>query len=121
MWRCCWPLAQTFLPLAPVGSWCLGVLAAALLAICYSLSLSLLVFRVCTNDTDNSVSFDDLAELTSALNRRSDFHVLSPFFHKIAKHAAVPPSPYPDSFLRLPCYTDRWQVRLPRRSLRFIT
>lgn len=39
MWQLrCWPLAQTFLPLGPVGSWRLGVLAAALLAICCSLS-----------------------------------------------------------------------------------
>ena len=51
------------------------------------------------DDTDNTVSFNNLAELTSALNRRSDFHVLSPFFHKIAKHAAVSPSPNPDGIL----------------------
>lgn len=41
MWQRCWPLAQTFLPLGPVGSWRLGVLAAALLAICCSLSPNL--------------------------------------------------------------------------------
>jgi hypothetical protein len=33
----------------------------------------------------------------------------SPFFHKIAKHAAVSPSPNPDS-LKLPCYMDWWQA-----------
>ena len=85
------------------------------------LTLALLVARIArADDTDHSVSFDDLAELTSALNRRSDFHVLFTLFIKIAKHAAVPPSPNPDNYM-LPCYTDRWQVRLPRRSLRFIT
>ena len=73
-------------------------------------TLALLVARIArADDTDDSVPLDNLAELTSALNRRSDFHVLSPFFHKIAKHAAVSPSPNPDSF-KLPCYTDWWQV-----------
>ena len=81
----------------------------------------LLVARIArADDTDNSVSFDDLAELTSALNRRSDFHVLSPFFHKIAKHAAVPPSPNPDTLASTVLHRLVASC-LPRRSLRFIT
>jgi hypothetical protein len=43
-------------------------------------TLALLVARIArADDTDDSVPLDNLAELTSALNRRSDFHVLSPF------------------------------------------
>jgi hypothetical protein len=71
------------------------------------------------DDTDNSVPFDDLAELTSALNRRSDFHVLSPFFHKIAKHAAVSPSPDPAGLTTAVLHGSVASIYM-RRSLRFL-
>ena len=71
------------------------------------------------DDTDNTVSFNNLAELTSALNRRSDFHVLSPFFHKIAKHAAVSPSPNPDSLVTAVLHGLVASIYM-RRSLRFL-
>ena len=42
---------------------------------------ALTLFVACiagTNDPDLAVTFDDLAEFTSAFHRRSDFHFLSP-------------------------------------------
>ena len=62
--------------------------------------LTLLVTRIArANDADDAVPFDDLAELTSALDRRSDFHLFT-LFDKTAKHAARPPSPPDPAELR---------------------
>ena len=45
-----------------------------------ALPLTLLVARIArANDADDAVPFDDLAELASALDRRSDFHAFHPF------------------------------------------